>query len=93
MTWSATGTLRTISCRLTISSAVSVGVSLRRHVGRGPLDDLELFLLVGIVDVDVEHEAVELRLGQRVGAFLLDRVLRGQHEERLGQPVPLCRRR
>ena len=37
----------------------------------------------GIVDVGVEHEAVQLGLGQRVGAFLLDRVLRGQHEERL----------
>ncbi len=31
---------------------------------------------------DVEHEAIELRLGQRVGAFELDRVLRGEHEER-----------
>ena len=40
---------------------------------------------LGIVDEDVEHEAVELGLGQRIGAFLLDRVLRGQHEERLGQ--------
>src|SRR3712207_8454681 len=31
---------------------------------------------------DVEHEAIELGLGQRVGAFQLDRVLRRQHEER-----------
>ena len=29
-----------------------------------------------------------LRFGQRIGAFLLDRVLRGQHEERIGQLVP-----
>jgi hypothetical protein len=36
---------------------------------------------------DVEHEAVELGLGQRVGALLLDRVLRGEHEERLRQLV------
>ena len=34
------------------------------------------------VDADLEQEAVELRLGQRVGAFLLDRVLRGEHHER-----------
>ena len=33
----------------------------------------------------VEQEAVELGFGQRVGAFLLDGVLRGQHEERHGQ--------
>ena len=35
-----------------------------------------------IVDDDVEHEPVELRFGQRIRAFLLDRVLRRQHEER-----------
>ena len=38
--------------------------------------------------MDVEHEAVELRFRQRIGALLLDRVLRGQHEERLGQRMP-----
>ena len=32
---------------------------------------------------DVEHEAIELRLGERVSAFELDRVLRREHEERL----------
>ena len=35
-----------------------------------------------IVDHDVEHEAIELRLGQRIRAFLLDRVLRREHEQR-----------
>jgi hypothetical protein len=38
-------------------------------------------------DEDVEHEAVELGLGQRVGALLLDRVLGGEDEERLRQRV------
>ena len=57
------------------------------------LDDPELFFLLGIIDEDVEHEAVELRFGQRIGAFLLDRVLRGQHEERIGQRDAACRRR
>ena len=37
---------------------------------------------LGIADVDREHEAVELGFGQRIGPFLLDRVLGGQHEER-----------
>ena len=46
-----------------------------------------------IVDHHVEHETVELRLGQRIGAFHLDRVLRGQHEERLRQRIAHARRR
>jgi hypothetical protein len=37
--------------------------------------------------VDLEQEAIELRLGQRVGALLLDGVARREHLERLGQPV------
>ena len=44
-------------------------------------DDLFLFGLGGVVDVDLEHEAVELGLGERIGAFLLDRVLGGEDEE------------
>ena len=35
----------------------------------------------------LEHEAVLLGFGQRIGAFLLDRVLRGQHEERIVELV------
>ena len=63
----------------------------RRPVDRGGHpDDLELLVLARVVDQDVEHEPVELGLGQRIGAFLLDRVLRGQDEERVGQPVPLA---
>ena len=40
-----------------------------------------------VADVDLQQEPVELRLGQRVGAFLLDRVLRRQHVERPRQRV------
>ena len=50
-------------------------------LGRG-VDDPPLLVARGIADVDREHEAVELGLGQRIGAFLLDRVLRGHDEER-----------
>ena len=56
--------------------------------GRRAAGDLELFVEVRIVHEHLEHEAVLLRLGQRIGAFLLDRVLRGQHEERIGELVP-----
>ena len=46
-------------------------------------DDLEFLVLRRVLDDDVEHEAIELRFGQRVGAFELDRVLRREHVERL----------
>ena len=52
--------------------------------------DVQLLLLARVVDHDVEHEAVELGLGQRIGPLLLDRVLRGQDEEGVGQAVPLA---
>ena len=39
----------------------------RRHA----VEDFELFVAVGVADAQLEHEAVGLRLGQRVGAFLL----------------------
>ena len=48
---------------------------------------------VGIGHVDLHQEAVELRLGQRIGALLLDRVLRGQHVERRAERVVHARRR
>src|SRR5581483_2239719 len=50
---------------------------------RGRLhDDLNLVVERRILNLDLEHEAVELRLGQRVRAFLLDRVLRREDEKR-----------
>ena len=39
--------------------------------------------------VDLEEEPIELRLRQRVGALHLERVLGGEHEERLGERVLL----
>ena len=42
-----------------------------------------------IVDEHLEHEAVDLRLGQRVRALGLDRVLRRHHEERRRHGVRL----
>ena len=38
--------------------------------------------VVGVAERGAHHEAVELRLGQPVGAGLLDGVLGGEHEER-----------
>ena len=41
--------------------------------------------MTGVIHVDEKHEAVQLRLRQRVGPFLLNGVLGGQHKERRGQ--------
>ena len=54
----------------------------RVGIARGLRQDPPLFLFAGIVDQHVEHEPIELRFGQRIGSLLLDRILRGQHEER-----------
>ena len=53
----------------------------------GAQQDLALLLAGRVADPDVEHEAVALGLGQRVGALLLDRILGREDEERLGQLV------
>ena len=61
------------------------GQHARRLLGRRPgraRDDADLFVLRQVGHHDVEHEPIELRLGQRVGAFQLDRVLRREDEER-----------
>ena len=93
MTWSETGTWRTIRC----NSRISAGRQHRldrvgQRRGRAP-HHLELLVETRIADEHLEHEAVLLGLGQRIGAFLLDRVLRGQDEERIGQLVAHAARR
>ena len=60
---------------------------LRPFALGGAVEDGRHLLAAGIVDDQLEEEAVELGLGQRIGAFLLDRVLRGHDEERLFQLV------
>ena len=47
--------------------------------------DFALFLLAGVANLDLEHEAVHLCLRKGIGTFLLNRVLRGQYEEGLLQ--------
>ena len=52
-----------------------------------------LFGAVRIADDHLQHEAIDLRLGQRISAFLLERVLRRENEERIGQPISLVAER
>ena len=48
----------------------------------GALDDAVQILARRIGHQDLHQEAVELGFGQRIGAFHLDGILRGHHEER-----------
>ena len=66
---------------------------LRRGDGLGagrPVHDRDQVLLGRERDHDLEQEAVELRLGQGIGALHLERVLGGQHEERRLERVALA---
>ena len=69
--------------------AQRLGGQHRHHLGEvaghGAVEDLPLLDRRGVVDADLRHEAVGLGLGQRIGAFLLDRILGREHEERPGQ--------
>ena len=54
----------------------------RRGLVRGrALYDLLLLVRRGIADEGVQQEPIFLRLGQRIGSLLVDRILCGQHEE------------
>ena len=56
----------------------------------GAVEDRAQLFAGRVADDQLEQEAVELGLGQRIGAFLLDRVLGGHHEERLLEPVDVA---
>ena len=53
--------------------------------GAGGFQAFALFIDGGVISSNQEHEAVQLRLGQRIGAFLLDQVLRSQHRNGCGK--------
>ena len=59
----------------------------RGRFGGGPRDHGDLLILGQVIHHDIEHEAIQLRLGQRIRAFHLNRVLRGEDEERFLQRV------
>ena len=68
-------------------SGVHGGLGQRLFGAGGLEQDAPLGVAIGIVDVDLHQEAVELRFRQRIGAFLLQRILRRQHMKRLRQIV------
>ncbi len=58
-----------------------------RRLDAHPVDDLALLGRRRVIDGDLHQEPVPLRLGQRVDTLGLDRVLGGQHQERLRHVV------
>ncbi len=90
---SPTGRRRTRRCAAIRSSALIAALAFALFGAGGVEQDLPLGFAVRIVDVDLHQEAVELRFGQRIGAFLLQRVLRREHMERRRQVVPRARDR
>ena len=87
--YSLTATECTSFCRLTIARDERILRTSTFSVRVVCVEDPFFLVGDGIADLDVEHEAVELGFGQRIGPFLLDRVLRGDDEERIGQVVGL----
>ena len=67
-------------------------VELRRG-RRHRVEDLAFLLARRVADVELQHEAVDLGFGQRVGALLVDRVLRREDEEGRGELVGLAAER
>ena len=59
---------------------------------QGHVEHLPLLGGLGIGDLHLEHEAVDLGLGQRIGPLLLDRVLRGHHQEKPFERIGAGRR-
>ena len=55
------------------------------RAGVVPLENLQLLGFGGIRYANLHQEAIELRLGQRIGAFEVDGVLRRKHGEPTGQ--------
>ena len=65
------------------SGAVEDGFDVSGRFHQHAVHDVHLFVAIRIVETQLHHESVDLCLGEGVGAFLLDRVLGGEHHERL----------
>jgi hypothetical protein len=60
-----------------------IDIKFRGGGGHG-IKDSAFFFRGGVVNAHFEQETVELRFRKGVGAFLVDRVLRGEHQEGVG---------
>jgi len=71
-------------------SARGDGQDFRVDVAAGAVEDFREPVVIGEGDQELEKEAVKLRLRQRIGAVLLDRVLGGEDEKRGVQRMSLA---
>ena len=67
--------------------AGEVSLDGRGQFGGRARDHGDLFILRQVIHHDIEHEPIELSLGQRISALHFDWILRGEHEERLFQRI------
>ena len=65
------------------------GLGLGELSGIVHTDNLSLLVLLGIGDHHLEHKTVHLGFRQGIGAFLLDGVLGGHHQERIRQFISI----
>ena len=65
----------------TMSSGVNTGLIARADSSSAMVEDFAL-LVPRDRSLQLQHEAVHLGFGQRIGALLLDGVLRGEDQER-----------
>src|SRR5580700_6606015 len=63
---------------------IGYGVDMGDARGRGKVHNFYFVFGAQVIENGIEEKAVELRFGQRVGAFELDGVLRGQDEKGRG---------
>ena len=63
------------------------GAQAGHRIERRLHQDLLLFFQRWVINIDHEQKTIQLRLRQPIGPLLLDRVLRGQYQEGLGQGV------
>ena len=76
--WDASDHVLELEDRGSVHHLFEIGLGVAGHATH----DVEFLGVARILHHDVEQKAVELRFGQRVGALLLDRVLRRQDKER-----------
>ena len=86
-TESPTGRRRTSRCAAIRVSAFMAALAKRLFRAGGLEQDAPLGVAIRIIDVDLHQKAIELGFRQRVGAFLLQRILRRQHMKRFRQIV------
>src|ERR1700687_528339 len=88
MSDSSTWTWATACWISTMSAALSSGRRVLRCGGAGfGAQDLALGVAFGISHANSHQETIELRLGQGIGAVVLDGILSGNDQERLRQRI------